>query len=136
MTLKYETIEKTRAILLALTGLACALYAALAFFQGRPNPIYWWIPGAMGVCASLGITLMVFWAGKGAAEMAMDELYRSTTRRAAAGAYWLSLLLFVAMSLSVEGGLTDWPTSYAVLGTLMGASYLWLFVWFDWRAAR
>lgn len=131
-----QGIEKTRALALALTILACFSYAAMALVQGRPDPMFWWIPGAFGLGAAALIWAVAFTAGRSAVRAATDELYKATSRRAAAYAYWLSLALFALLAALVVLGLADWNTAYAVLGTTMGGSYLALFVWLDWRAGQ
>lgn len=136
MKISAQSIEKTRFIALLVTSLACFAYAALALLQGRPDPMLWWIPGAFGLGAAALICAVALIAGRSAARAATDELYKATSQRAAASAYWLSLALFALVALLVAFGLADWNTAYAVLGTAMGGSYLALFVWLDWRAGR
>lgn len=136
MKISSEIIEKTRSFSLAAAGVSCFAYAGMALFQGRPDPFLWWIPGAFGLGAAVLITLATFIAGRAATDAAMDELYHSTAQRAAAIAYWVSLALFVITALLAKFGIADRATSTAILGTLMGGSYLALFVWLDWRAGR
>ena len=131
-----EFIEKTRVLSLATVGVSCFLYAGMGLMQGRPDPFFWWIPGALGLAAALVITLAALMAGRAAAGAATDELYRATSQRAAALAFWVSMALFVITALLPKFGIADRATSTAVLGTLMGGAYLALFVWLDWRASR
>jgi len=57
---------------LGLTGLSCQLYAILAVTQNTPQPIWWFVPTAMGVFAGISTfvaaqyqTLMSSVTGKG-----------------------------------------------------------------------
>jgi len=134
MIVKAHHISSARLGLLAITGLACFAYAALALAQNRPDPFYWWVPGLAGVVSSVLIFALAFAAGRRESRMAMDELYRQTSQRAAAQAYWVSLGLFVlAVGLINWVGL-DAGAVMASLGTSMGAAYLMLFVFHDLRA--
>ena len=128
-----EGIAWVRTLSLGITGVACVLYALGVIVTGRPNPVPWYIPGAMGMASALLISLTAIWAGQRAAVAATDELYRMVRDRAERGAYWLSMALFVAVALSAGAGLIGWREGFVVLGCLMGASFLLLFVWHDLR---
>ena len=134
MTPGADHIARARSGLLGLTGLCCLLYAGLAFAQDRPDPMYWWIPGAFGATSAVLIAVLSVWAGARQAGMAADELYHNLNRKAQAQAYWLSLALFVGVTLLAAQSVIAFRTGFAVLGTLMGAAYLFLFVWHDWRS--
>ena len=54
MTLRDTDIAKVRTVLLCLAGLSCLLYAVLAIAQNVPQPIWWFVPMAMGVLAGVG----------------------------------------------------------------------------------
>ncbi len=131
-----EQLEGLRRGLLGLTGLSCVSYALLAVLQNRPDPFYWWVPMSFGILAAVLITAGIFAAGRNVALQATDELYRATNMRAASQAYWVSLALFVLFSVLAGREVLAWPTSVAALGTLMGAAYLLLFVYHDWRASQ
>lgn len=122
-----------RSLLLGLTGLSCVTYALLAVLQGRPDPVGWWIPGAVGACAAALIFLAAVMVGRRATQIAMDELHILVNQRAQRHAYWVCLGLFVGVILLAKTGIVDWNTGFAVLGTLMGASYPLLFVFYEWR---
>ena len=51
MALQDTDISKVRTILLGITGLSCLLYAILAVTQNTPQPIWWFVPTAIGVFA-------------------------------------------------------------------------------------
>ena len=53
MALQDTDISKVRTILLGITGLSCLLYAILAVTQNTPQPIWWFVPTAMGVFAGI-----------------------------------------------------------------------------------
>ena len=128
------TLGLIRVTMLGLTGLLCLVYAALALWTGQPDPMAWYWPTAMGLASGVVITVSAVAAGRRRARAATDELYHLTNQRALAQAYWLSLGLFAVLALASSRGLVDWRTGFAVLGCLMGAAYLLLFVWHDLRA--
>lgn len=128
-----ERISTVRSALLGLTGLACVLYALGVLLTGRVNPVPWYVPGALGLFSALAITVTALLSGRRAAEAATDELYRLVRDRAARQAYWLSMVLFVALAVAARAGLVGWEQGFVVLGCLMGASFLLLFVWHDLR---
>lgn len=133
MRIDSEMISRLRTGSLGLTGLACVGYAGLALVQGRPDPVWWWLPGGLGLLSALVIALAAFGAGRRAASEAMDELYQAVSHRAQRQAYWLSMAMFVIIAVLTGRDILDARTGFAVLGTLMGASFLLLFVWHDWR---
>ena len=128
-----ERIAAVRTALLGLTGLACVAYALAVIVTGQPNPVPWYLPGALGAMSALAIAAVALVSGRAAAEAATDELYRLVRDRAARGAYWLSMALFVAVVLAARFGLIGWREGFVVLGCLMGAAFLLLFVWHDLR---
>jgi hypothetical protein len=132
MTITNETVSRIRVAALGATGLACVTYAALAVWFGRPDPIGWYWPGLAGLAASL-VIMAAFGAGGRGAAAAADELHDEVNHRAQRHAYWLSLALFGALSLSSALGWLEFHTAMAVFGCLMGASYLLLFVLYDLR---
>lgn len=128
-----ETMATVRLVALGITGLACVTYAALALVADRPDPVGWYWPGLAGVLATLAITFSAVAAGRQQAGTATDELYRAVNHRAQRQAYWLSMALFVALAVAAAQGWVSPRTALAVLGCLMGAAYLLLFVWHDLR---
>lgn len=131
--MKAEHLATIRTVMLGLTGLSCVGYAVLAFWQGRPDPIGWYVPGTIGAASAMLITVAAFVAGNQQARMATDDLYKHVTHRAERQAYWVSMGLFVVVAILCARGVIDWDTGFAVLGTLMGAAFLLLFVWHDLR---
>ena len=130
-----ETISRLRAVLLGLTGLGCLAYAVAALAMGRPDPVAWYWPSALGLASGGAIALASVAAGRSAARAAADELFRAVWGRAQGQAYWLSLALFAALGFAAATGAVGWATAYAAQGCLMGAAYLLLFVWNDLRLA-
>ena len=131
-----ERLEVLRRSLLALTGASCVAYALLAIVQNKPDPLYWWVPMSFGIASAVLITAGFLMAGRDVAKQATDELYRATEVRASSRAYWVSLALFVLFAVLAGRDVLAWPTSVAAFGTLMGASYLVLFAYYDWRASQ
>ena len=123
--MKANSIATLRLVLLGLTGVACFLFAALA--------LWWWGPAAMGLGSTAVLFAVAWLAGDRQVGMAYDELNAEITRRAAAGAYWISLALFfpfaagMAWQVMAPGALT------AAFGMAMGGIYLIRFVWLDLR---
>jgi hypothetical protein len=131
--MRADQIATIRTVLLGITGLCCVAYAALALWQGRPDPVGWYLPGAVGVASAVVIALAALLAGKTQARIATDDLYRHVTQRAERQAYWVSMGLFVLVAVACGREMVDWNTGFAVYGCLMGASFLLLFVWHDLR---
>jgi hypothetical protein len=128
-----ERLAFLRVLLLGLTGLCCVGYAALALAQGRPDPVGWYIPGAVGAASAVLIALAALLAGRKQAGMASDDLYRHIRARAERQAYWVSMGLFGVAAVSCANGLIAWNTGFAAYGCLMGGAFLLLFVWHDLR---
>lgn len=128
-----QNFSTLRTVLLGFTGLTCLLYAALALMQNRPDPMGWWVPGAIGATAAVLIFIAAFVIGNRAARMATDELYHAVNHRAQRHAYWASLGVFIPIAVLAKREVIAWDTGFAVLGTMMGASYLLLFVLYELR---
>lgn len=128
-----ELISRLRTVFLGLTGLACVAYALGVVLTGRPDPVAWYIPGALGLFSAFAIMAVSLWAGQGPARAATDELYVAVRRRAEGQAYWLSMALFVAVAVASRMGLIALREGFVVLGCLMGGAFLLLFVWHDLR---
>ncbi|MEP4195724.1 MAG: hypothetical protein ABJL99_08835 [Aliishimia sp.] len=128
-----EKIAMLRSVLLGLTGLVCVSYAVLAIVQGRPDPMPWFVPGVLGILSGIIISASFARAGPKAIRAATDELHREVNSKAQRHAYWVSLALFVVVSVLSGTAAFDRDTGFAVLGTLMGSSYLLLFVLHEWR---
>ena len=128
-----ESIAYVRRWVLGLTGLGCVAYALAALALGRPDPVEWYWPSALGAGAGVLITLAFRAASRAEGRAATDELFTLVQGRAQGQAYWLSMALMAALGFAAAGGLIDWNTAFAALGCLMGAAFLLLFVWHDWR---
>lgn len=136
MKIKVENIEFTRLICFSIVATSLLLYALLCLSGGTTRPFYWWLPAALGLASTAALFALSFLAGRSIAAQAWDELYHATSRKAAARAYWVSLVLFAAFGVSAAFGIVQSPVGIAAFGTLMGASYLIFFVYLDWRAGR
>ncbi len=128
-----DRISQIRSVTLGLTGLVCLAYAGLALVTGHPEPFAWWIPGAMGLASALIITVSAVIGGRRASEAASDELYQSVNHAAQRHAYWVNIAVFVVIAPLSANGLIDMRTGLAVIGTMMGASYLLLLVVYEFR---
>lgn len=133
MAVSAEFMATVRVVALGVVGLACVGYTGLALMADRPDPVGWYWPATAGLLAGLVITFAALVAGPRQARAATDELYRAVNHRAQRQAYWLSMALFVVLAVAAAQGWIGHRTAMAVLGCLMGASYLLLFVWHDLR---
>jgi hypothetical protein len=134
MTITEENIATVRTCLLTLTGLSCLLYAIMALISNRPDPFWWFIPGALGVFAGLGTTLVFMLATPKVRRMASDEMYIQITHRAQRNAYWMTLAMFPIFAIGVFIFGLEWNTVFAAMGTLTGAVYLLRLTHLEWRA--
>lgn len=128
-----ESFSIIRACVLGLTGLLCLTYAGLALLLGRPDPMPWWIPGAAGLASVVVVWGVALVAGHREAARASDEGYGADNGRAMQLAFWVALLLYPAFALPLHERWLAWPTAFAAMGTLTGATYLLLFAWFGLR---
>jgi hypothetical protein len=133
MTLQDTDIAKVRTVLLCLVGLSCLLYAVLAVAQNSPQPIWWFIPAAMGGLATIGIFAAFAMGSAAARKMANDEMYQQIANRAQRHAYWIALWLYPAFAVIVILFGLEWNTAFAAMGTLTGAAYLLLLTFYEWR---
>lgn len=133
MTLTDTDIAKVRTVLLCMVGLSCLIYAVLALAQNSPQPIWWFIPAAMGCLASLGIFAAFAMGSATARKMASDEMYQQINHRAQRHAYWVALWLYPAFAMLVITFGIEWNTVFAAMGTLTGAAYLLLLTFYEWR---
>lgn len=133
MTLTDTDIAKVRTVLLCMVGLSCLIYAVLALAQNSPQPIWWFIPAAMGCLASLGIFVAFAMGSATARKMASDEMYQQINHRAQRHAYWVALWLYPAFAMLVITFGIEWNTVFAAMGTLTGAAYLLLLTFYEWR---
>ncbi|MGH1331390.1 MAG: hypothetical protein ACRBBK_10950 [Paracoccaceae bacterium] len=131
--LSTESLSNTRTTVFALTGGICLFYAIMALASGRPDPISFWIPGIAGLVAAGVLFVSSRIAGRKNALMAFDEGYARDARRAASASYWVALFLYPAFGLLLALRMIEPELTLAVMGTLTGASYLLLQVWFDLR---
>lgn len=133
MHLNDNTIATVRATGMGIAGACCLIYAVLAIVQNRPDPLWWFIPGLVGLAAG-GITAIVFaLAGKNAANAASDELFRMVADRAQRHAFWIALALYPVFGLLVFFAGLRWDTTFAAMGTLTAAAYLLLFCLYEAR---
>lgn len=128
-----ENLSNIRALVLGATGLICLAYAVLALLWGRPDPFSSWIPGLAGFMSAAIISIAALTAGRKNTERAADEGYRADNHRAQRISYWIALLLYPVFALFLANGLIDWSVAFAAMGTLTGAAFLLLFVFFDMR---
>lgn len=131
-----DSLANIRTFVLGGTGIICLVYACMALLLGRPDPMPFWIPGLAGLCSGIIITLAARAAGPRNTEQAVDEGYLADTHRAQRFAYWVSLLLYPVFGLLLMQGWVSWSVAFAAMGTLTGAAYLLLFVWFDLQGRR
>lgn len=135
MILTDTRITKVRTVLLCITGLSCLLYAVLAIAQNRPDPIWWFIPSVTGGLAMIGIFAAFSFASPAARRMAQDEMYIELSYRAQRHAYWISVALYPIFAAGSFWGGLEWVTVFAAIGTLVGASYLLLLTFYEWRVS-
>ena len=133
MTIQDTDISKVRTILLELTGLSCLRYAILAVTQNTPQPIWWFVPKAMGVFAGISTFVAFAMADPASRRMATDEMYTFIRHRAQRHAYWLSLGLYPVFAVVIMTTGLEWNTAFAAMGTLTGATYLLLLTLYEWR---
>ncbi len=134
MKIKAHHLSALRLWLLGLTGATSLGYAGLALAQNQPNPVYWWVPIAVGLITAIVLFLVFLAASSASAKAATDELYRMLNQRAAAEAYWISLVLLILTSVAIGHGLWAPNTLLAATAAAMGGTYLIRFVWLDLRA--
>ena len=128
-----ETISKTRNVVFGLTGAVCIVYGALALTMGRPDPMPFWIPGALGLLAAIILVIGSFIAGAKQSEMAWDEGYLSEQRRAAEIAFWVGIIVHFILSMLLFGGMIEINAGFVASGILPAGVYLMLIVWFGAR---
>lgn len=122
-----------RAVTLGVTGLVCVVYAAMAWASKSPDPMPFWIPGALGVLSAVVYFVATRLAGPDKAGQAMDEGYDRDLQTAYRIGYWAALLLYPAFGLLLANRLISFDVAYAVMSTLTGATFLLSFVWLDFR---
>lgn len=131
--LSSEKLSDIRVAVLGLTGLICLVYACLALFFGDPDPMPFWIPGLAGLASAAIITIAARAAGRKNTRRAVDEGYFADSHMAQRMAYWVALLLYPIFGLLLSFGWVAPGVAFAAMGTLTGAAFLLLFVWFDLR---
>lgn len=122
-----------RGLILAATGLICALYSVMALITARPDPIPFWIPGFATALSFFLIWLATAAAGPQATEQAFDEGYLADERRAQSVGFWTAVALYPLFGLMLWLGWVSYAVTFAAMGTLMAAVYLLCVVWFDVR---
>lgn len=135
MKITEENIATVRTSLMALAGLSCLLYAIMALLSNRPDPIWWFVPGAFGVLAALGTTAAFMMATPDVRRMASDEMYLQTTHRAQRHTFWVALMMYPVFAIGVLVFALQWDTVFAAMGTLTGGTYLLLLTYYEWRTA-
>lgn len=134
MTLSDIGIARVRTISLAIVSLACLSYAIAAMLTNQPNPTLWYIPGAVGLLATLCISIAFFCATPEARRMAHDEMYSAILHRAQRHSFWIALMLYPIFAIGVLTlGLT-WNTVFAAMGTLTAGLYLLLLTIYEWQS--
>ena len=128
-----EGFGRGRSILLGLTGLSCLFYAVLAVIQNRPDPFWWFVPGALGALAAVLTWVLAAFAGRANARMASDELYEMVTHRAQRHGFWIAIALYPLAALGVIFLGLGWDTVFAAMGTSTAAAYLLLLPLYEWR---
>ena len=131
--LSAETFSNTRIFMFAMTGLACLIYAIMALMTGNPEPFSGWIPGGLGIMSGVVLWATGAVAGDANTERAMDEGYYADSARAQQIAFWVAIFMYPAFSVPLALDLIDLAVVFPAMGTLTGATFLLLFVWFDLR---
>lgn len=126
-----QRFETLRRLALGAAGLTCLIYAGSVLATGRPDPMPFWIPGAVGGLALIAITFGLRINARN--KTAMDEGYRSDWGRAQRHGYWIALWLYPLFGVALARGAIDYPAAFAAMGTLTGAAVLILFVIYDLR---
>lgn len=129
--LSSNSVLNIRVVVFGLTGFVCLFYAVLALVNGRPDPFSPWIPGVFGVASAIAVFVALLAAGSRNAAMARDEGFSHDFRRAQGVGYWIALLLYPVFGYLLTNGLVTYSVAFAAMGTLTGAAFLLLFVWFD-----
>jgi len=129
--LSSDNLSNIRVFVLGITGLTCLTYAVLALLLGRADPMPWWIPGIAGVGSALVISIAAFAAGKRNTQQAIDEGYFADTHKAQRLAFWIALFLYPLFGILLANDAVNFQVAFAAMGTLTGAAFLLLFVWFD-----
>jgi uncharacterized membrane protein YhaH (DUF805 family) len=109
---------------LGLTGLSGLIYAILVVMQNTPQPIWWFVPTAMGVFAGISTFVAFAMADPALRCMATGEMYTLIRHRAQRHAYWLFLGLYPVFAVIIMTTGLEWNTAFAATGTLTGAAYL------------
>jgi hypothetical protein len=135
MTLTDEHIAKVRSFGLLGVAASCLLYAVLALFQNRPDPMLWFIPMTVGIFAAIMIWTVFLIAGRRMAKAATDEFFDEIRNRAQRHAYWIAVSLFAIFAYPLISGVIRFDTAFAAMGTITGAAYPLLFVIYEWRSA-
>ena len=125
-----DSLSSFRRIMVAITGLACLAYAALALLQVRPDPFPFWIPGILGIISAALIFALAA-VGRKNAKQAFVEGYIMDKRRAQAHAFWIAMIFLPIFGIFMATGTVALPTAFAAMGTLAGAAYLLLFTYYD-----
>ena len=131
-----ESFSNIRTFVLGTTGIICLVYACLALFHGRPDPIPFWIPGLSGFFSAIIIAIAAVIAGRKNTSRAIDEGYFADTYKAQRISYWIALFLYPAFGILLANDWVIWSVAFAAMGTLTGAAFLLLFVWFDFQGRK
>ena len=131
-----STLANIRVTVFAMAGLVTAAYAIGVLISGRPDPMLFWIPGVAGICAAIAIFMSAGAAGQSTRDQAFDEGYLADTHKAQRYGFWIALFLYPAFGLLMFLEVVNHEISFAAMGTLTGASFLFLFVWFDLRGRQ
>ena len=105
MTMTAERISTLRQVAFALTAMSCLAFAALALWQDRPDPLFWWLPGATGATAAAVLFAAAARAGNKQADLAYDEMYTTLHLRAGNAAFWWGLALTILSNVASAQGL-------------------------------
>ncbi|MEO0939710.1 MAG: hypothetical protein AAFY38_16270 [Pseudomonadota bacterium] len=129
-----DRIALLRQLCFGATAVACLLYAKLALWLDVPDPMIWWIPGALGAMSAAVMLLAGALAGDAQARMAYDALYASIQMCAGNFAFWAGIALAIAASVGAAQDLFLPEVGLATVGTGMAGVYLGLIAVMERRA--
>lgn len=128
-----DTLARIRILVFGLAGLICISYSFMAVASNTPNPISVWLPGVSGLAAALVMWTSSWLAGRRAAGIAHDELYKLEWGRAVKFSYWFAIALYPLFGLFMYLGSISSSTAFAAMGTATGAAPLLSFCFINLR---
>jgi len=133
--MQHRTLTLIRNACFSLLGLVLFSYSISVLVMGNPAPVSPLIPALSGVVTAIIVGLAALVAGRHSSAIAWDEMARYEWHKCLRFGYWVAVWSYPIFAVLLVNNVVDFPSAFAAMGTLAGASPFLMFLW-KWTRGR